>query len=473
MAYKQLQELIEVKKEKFYQVADEIWEFAELAYQEEASSKRQRDLLKEEGFAIEEEVGGIATAFSARYGSGKPVIGFLGEFDALPGLSQKADSTKEEALVVGGSGHGCGHHLLGTGCMQAAVGLKDLMEIEGLPGTLIYYGCPAEEGGAGKAFMVRENVFKDADICLAWHPFDVTVSSTSSLANARVFYNFKGVSSHAAVAPHLGRSALDTVELMNVGVNYLREHMIPEARIHYAVTNTGGHAPNVVQSRAQVLYSVRAPQNDQLIDLLERVHNIARGAALMCGTEVDIQVVGAYADMLQNRTLDALVYKHIQALYPQRFSEEELAYAENFFQVGDKSAITSYQNLATRFLGTEGRKFFQGPMALGFFPPNPQKVGSTDVGDVSWNVPTAWFSGQTFALGTAVHTWQAVAQGKSSLAHKGMSTAAQVMARTALDILKNPSYADKAWQDLEEALAGREYKTLIPEHVKPGMINQE
>ena len=470
MTYQFLERSINEKHNKFVEVSNTIWGFAELAYNEHQSSELQIQVLKEEGFTIEKGIGGIETAFSARFGSGKPVIGFLGEFDALPGLSQKADLTKKETIVEGGTGHGCGHQLLGTGCMQAAVGVKDYVKENDIQGTVIYYGCPAEEGGAGKAFMVREGVFDECDICLAWHPFDITVGSTSTLANARVFYNFKGISSHAAVSPHLGRSALDSVELMNVGVNYLREHMIPEARVHYAVTDTGGNAPNVVQAKAQVLYSVRAPKNDQLFDLLERVNNIAKGAAMMCGTEVEIQVASAYADMVQNKTLDQLVYKHIQGTYPLQYTEEELEYAKGFFNVGDKSSIMMYQNLAQTFMGEKGANLFNGPMALGYFPPNPKKMGSTDVGDVSWKIPTAWFSGQTFALGTAAHSWQAVSQGKSSIAHKGMKAAATVMAKTAVDILNQPELAEQAKVDLKNVLNGRKYQTIIPEDVKPGMI---
>ncbi len=470
MIYEILENSIRVKEEKFKDAANTIWGYSELAYKEFKSSRLQIDLLKEEGFTVEENLAGISTAFKAEFGQGGPVIGFLGEFDALPGLSQRADLNTKEALVEGSSGHGCGHQLLGTGCMQAAVALKDYLEETGIEGRVIYFGCPAEEGGAGKAFMLREGAFDGCDVCLAWHPFDVTVGSTSTLANARVFYNFEGISSHAAVSPHLGRSALDSVELMNVGVNYLREHMIPEARIHYAVTDTGGNAPNVVQAHAQVLYSIRAPQNDQLFELLERVNDIARGAALMSGTKVKINVVSAYADMLQNRTLDQLIYKHIKSIFPLKYTDKELDYAQGFYEVGDKSMVMMYKKMATMFLGEKGEGLFDGPMALGYFPPNPQKMGSTDVGDVSWNIPSAWFSAQTFALGTAAHSWQAVAQGKSSIAHRGMAAAAEVMARTGVDLLTNPGLVDKAKEDLQRALNGRSYQTIIPQDVKPGMI---
>ncbi len=471
MEYKLLENLIKRKEEKFQDASDRIWSYAEPGYKEVKSSKFQRQLMAEEGFTIEKGIAGIETAFKASFGSGKPVIGFLGEFDALPGLSQKADLTYEESLEQGGYGHGCGHNLLGTACMQAAVAVKDYLLENDLSGTVVYYGCPAEEGGAGKAFMVREGVFDDCDVCLAWHPYSVTVGSTSTLANARVYYNFKGISSHAAVSPHLGRSALDSVELMNVGVNYLREHMIPEARIHYAVTDTGGNAPNVVQANAQVLYSIRAPRNDQLSELLERVNNIAKGAAMMCGTTVDIQIVSAYADIVQNKTLDQLAFKHIRDIYPLKYTEEEIEYAKGFHALGDKTEIMTYQTMAKRFLGEKGEGLFKGPLADGVFPPNPMKMGSTDVGDVSWNIPTTWFSGTSFALGTSVHTWLAVAQGKSKIAHRGMTAAATVMARSAVDILNQPEIAEQAKKDLEKALNGRKYESIIPKDVKPGMID--
>lgn len=470
MDYMLLNNLIEEKQEKFHNISDEIWEYAELAYKEHKSSSLQRQVMASEGFTVEEGIGGIDTAFSARFGSGRPVIAFLGEFDALPELSQKADCIYQEPVPKRESGHGCGHNLLGSGSMQACVAVKDYITKKNMPGTVIYFGCPAEEGGAGKAFMVREGCFEDCDICLTWHPYSATAGSMSSLANARVYYNFEGISSHAAVSPHLGRSALDSAELMNVGVNYLREHIIPEARIHYAVTNTGGKAPNIVQSKAQVLYSIRAPQNDQLVELLDRVNNIARGAALMSGTSVNIQVVSAYADVLQNKTLDQLAFKHINDIYPLKYTDEELNYAKAFNDIGDMTDVIMYREMAQRFYGEKGAEFFKGAMADAVFPPNPMKMGSTDVGDVSWNVPATWFNGACFALGTPVHTWLATAQGKSSIAHKGMTAAAAVLARCAVDILCNPEIAEHAGEDLKKALNGRKYESIIPPGTKAGLI---
>lgn len=466
--YELLDSLIEGKRQIFADAADSVWGFAEMRFNEHKSAALQKELLKSEGFAIEENLGGIATAFRASFGSGRPVIGLLGEFDALPALSQQADIAEPAPVVPGAPGHGCGHNLLGTGCMQAAVAIKDYIAQHPCSGTIVYFGCPAEEGGAGKAFMVREHCFDDCDVCIAWHPYSANFGCLSTLANARIIYDFTGKSAHAAAAPHLGRSALDAVELMNVGVNYMREHMIPEARVHYAVTDTGGDAPNVVQAHAQVIYSVRAPKTDQVYDLAQRVHNIARGAALMTETQVNIRVVSAYADVLQNKTLDGLVFRHMQELLPLKYSEEELAYAEKFHSVGDPGDWKTYQGMAAKFLGEKGKGLFQGAMADACFPPAPLKTGSTDVGDVSWVVPSTWFGVSCFALGTPAHSWLAVAQGKSAVAHRGMETAANIMARTALDIFAQPQLVQAMKADMEKAKNGVQYRSLIPEDVKPG-----
>ncbi len=466
--YELLDALIEGKKHVFEEAADKIWGFAEMRYHENQSAALQKELLRGEGFVIEEKLGGIETAFSATYGSGRPVIGILGEFDALPALSQQADVTEPTPITPGAPGHGCGHHLLGAGCMQAAVAIKDYLSQHPCEGTVIYFGCPAEEGGAGKAFMVREHCFDGCDVCLAWHPYSANFGCLSTLANARIIYDFTGRSAHAAAAPHLGRSALDAVELMNVGVNYMREHMIPEARVHYAVTDTGGDAPNVVQAHAQVIYSVRAPKTDQTYDLAQRVHNIARGAALMTETKVDIRVVSAYADILQNKTLDGLVFKHMQELLPLKCTDEELAYAQKFHDVGDPGEWKTYQGMAVKFLGEKGKSLFQGAVADACFPPAPMKTGSTDVGDVSWVVPSTWFGVSCFALGTPGHSWQTVAQGKSSMAHRGMTAAASIIARTALDIFAQPELVEAMKADMEKAKNGAVYRSLIPDNVKPG-----
>ena len=294
---RQIRELVEAKREKFARVSDEVWAVPELYFHETKSAAILIKALKEEGFEVQEGVDGIPTAFIGTWGSGKPVIGILGEFDALPSLSQEAGCWEHKEIVKGGPGHGCGHNALGAGAMAAAVAAKDYMEKNGLSGTIRYYGCPAEEAGWGKMFLARDGYFDDLDACYTWHPgVGNMVQGTSSLANMCAFFTFKGRTSHAAASPHLGRSALDACELMNVGVNYLREHVIPEARIHYAYQDVGGAAPNVVQDHAQLKYFIRAPKITQVKEIGERVKDIARGAALMTGTEVDIYFSAGMCD---------------------------------------------------------------------------------------------------------------------------------------------------------------------------------
>ncbi|MCQ2558274.1 MAG: amidohydrolase, partial [Oscillospiraceae bacterium] len=283
------------KPETFEQISDTIWSYAETRYHESKSAKLLCEALEGNGFCVTRPYAGIDTCFLAEYGSGRPVIGILGEYDALPGLSQVADCPEKKPVEAGGNGHGCGHHLLGTASLEAVCMLKQLMEQNAIQGTIRYYGCPAEEGGAGKGFMVRAGVFSDVDACITWHPMDVNGVMNHTLANMRMLFDFYGKSAHAAAAPFEGRSALDAVELTDIGCNYLREHVIPEARIHYAITDAGGPAANVVQAHAQEVYCIRAPRQDQVEEIFGRVCNCARGAALMTDTRAEIQVVSAYA----------------------------------------------------------------------------------------------------------------------------------------------------------------------------------
>ena len=290
--------LIEQKREKFIALSDKIWDVPELYFEEHQSSAYLSEALEEEGFQVERGVAGLETAFVGSYGTGKPVVAILGEFDALAGLSQKKGLTHHDPVVDGGNGHGCGHNLLGTGAFAAAVAIKEYMESNQLKGTVRFYGCPAEESGSGKAFMARAGLFDDADVAFSWHPWDVPgLMDVRMLANYSARFKFKGKSAHAAAAPHLGRSALDAVELMNVGVNYLREHMVQDARIHYAVTDTGGASPNVVQANAEVVYLIRAPEKDEVKSLYKRVYDIARGAALMTGTTFEVEFEGTASNL--------------------------------------------------------------------------------------------------------------------------------------------------------------------------------
>lgn len=455
-----ISELIERKRDIFIRVSDLIWEYAETRFEEYKSAELLCKTLEQEGFTVERGVGGIETAFIGSYGDGKPIVAILGEFDALAGLSQKKATAKQEPLVPGGNGHGCGHNLLGAGSLAAAVALKQYMEERKIPGTVRYYGCPGEEGGSGKTFMAREGLFDDIDFALCWHPMDYNgIFSAHSLANFQVYYKFKGKSSHAAMSPHLGRSALDAVELMNIGVNYLREHIIQDARIHYAITHTGGISPNVVQSYAEVLYLIRAPEISQVQEIYERVCDIARGAALMTGTEVEIVFDKACSNLIPNRVLESVMYKNFSELGVPVHDEQELQLAEAVRQTLSEQELniakTIFPDLADKALADRLNPY-DSPVSL---------YGSTDVGDVSWIAPTAQCTTACFVVGSPAHSWQWVTLGATSIAHKGMLHAGKVLAATAVDMLQNPELIEQAKAELNERLNGKKYVCPIPKGV--------
>ena len=410
--------LIEKYQSLIISAADSIWEYAETAFQEHRSSSLLKSILEDQGFSVSTPSEKLPTAFTARWGYGRPILGFLGEYDALPGLSQEAD-TAAPAPTSSSAGHGCGHNLLGCGVLAGVLFLKDIMEQEKLPGTILYFGCPAEENAAGKAFMIEEGFFKDVDAAFSWHPHYQSGIFNQALANHRVYYTFHGTSAHASQSPHLGRSALDACELMNVGVNYLREHMIDEARVHYAYTDAGGTAPNIIPSRAQVFYAVRAPKSEDARLLRERVDDIARGAALMTGTSVDIETACVYDSFLPNPVLDQLVLKYLK-LYTPVHSPGEEAYARDFL---------SYGNLP------EADRAFDDIPDLSI----TRKTGiSTDVGNVSQILPCTAFMVCCYANGSPLHHWTVTAQGKSSAAHKGMLAAGKILSSCALELLTEP-----------------------------------
>lgn len=412
----------------------------------------------------------MPTAFVASYGSGSPVVAILGEYDALSGLSQEKGLPIEQAIEAGGNGHGCGHNLLGTGSLAAAIALKDMMEQEGLEGTIRYYGCPAEEGGSGKTYMAREGCFDDIDFALCWHPMTVNgVMPGSSLANYQVYFKFKGKSSHAAASPHLGRSALDAVELMNIGVNYLREHIIQDARVHYAITNSGGFSPNVVQAYAEVLYLIRAPKTPQVHEIYERVCNIAKGAALMTGTEVEVVFDKACSNLVPNNTLESTLHGVLSEIGVPTFTEDELAFAK---ELQATLAAADIADELSRFPKELAAALKEKPLSEIIMPYSPALSnrpigGSTDVGDVSWLAPTAQFVGACWVLGTPAHTWQVVTIGATSIAHKGMLQAGKVLAGTALKVMKNPELLAKAKQELKDRLGDDTYQCPIPADVMP------
>lgn len=463
-----ISEYIEKRRETFIQISDKIWETAEIYFEEYQSAEYLCKALEGEGFQVQRSVAGLETAFIASFGSGNPVVAILGEFDALPGLSQKKGLTQSEPISGASHGHGCGHNLLGAGSFAAAVSIKEYMKQTGLKGTVRYYGCPAEENGSGKAYMTRAGLFNDVDFALSWHPETKNViMNFSSLANYAVRFIFNGRSAHAAASPHLGRSALDAVELMNIGVNYLREHMIPEARVHYAITDTGGNSPNIVQAHAEVAYLIRAPKKKQVVDLYSRVNDIAKGAALMTGTNVEVVFQGAASDLVPNSILADIMYRNLTAIGVPSYDEADKKYAEEI------RVSLSPEDLDAALIGFDKNtalKLKDKPIA-DIIPPFSKKEvmlsGSTDVGDVSWVVPTMQCMTACFALGTPLHTWQVVSQGAMPIAHKGMLQAAKVIASTAIEVMENPDILEQAKAEHKERLDGEPFISLIPEEQEP------
>ncbi len=465
---------IESMKPHFTTLSDSIWDFAELKFEERQSAGVLANALEENGFVVRRGVAGMDTAFIGEFGHGKPVIAFLGEFDALAGMSQMAGVAEAKPLQPDASGHGCGHNLLGVGSLMAAIALARHMKANNLPGTVRYYGCPGEEGGSGKTFMVRAGLFDDVDAALTWHPAPFNgVRSTNNLAVLEYFYRFKGVASHASNAAHLGRSALDAVELMNVGVNFLREHMPQDCRVHYAITDAGGKAANVVQAKAEVLYLIRAPEMRQALDLAARVDKVARGAAMMTETEVEIVFDTASTNLLPNITLETAMHENMVALGPIAFDEADQAFAkviqDTFTEEAIKSSIRLYQIKGDVF--SNGKIDGSTPLHLGlrdFEGQSHFRAGSTDVGDVSWVTPTAQCWTPAWAIGTNPHTWQVVAQGKSPAAHKAMAHAAKTLASTGLSLMTSPELLESVKKEWLEKTEGSDYVCPIPAEVMPG-----
>ena len=457
---------IDVIKPRFIDLADRVWAMPEVCYTEVRSATEHLAELRHQGFRITENVADIPTALIGESGEGGPVIAFLGEYDALPGLSQEAGVAEPRPIEVGGHGHGCGHNLLGSAALLAATAVKDWLDANKVPGRVRYYGCPAEEGGAAKTFMVRSGAFAfaDADIAITWHPNSFwEVAVTPSLANTRADFIFTGRASHAAVSPHLGRSALDAVELMNVGVNYMREHMPSEARVHYALLDTGGIAPNVVQAHARVRYSIRDRDLHGMNELVARVHKIAQGAALMTETQMEMRIISAVSNVLDNTPLEQTLHRIMADLGPPHFDEADKAFAAKI-----RSTLTE-RDIASVYHAI-GMDPTDRPLADFIVPldakRNPQ-VGSTDVGDVSWVVPTVQVHAPTVAIGTPFHTWQIVAQGKSAHAHKAMVQAAKAMAALGVQALGDPQLIAAAKADLRKRTARTPYVSPLPDNVAP------
>ena len=458
-------QLVDARKDDYEALSDRVWGMPELCYGEYRSVAEHKAMLEREGFRITENVAGIPTAVIGEAGDGGPVIAILGEYDALPGLSQVAGIAEPKELEHGGNGHGCGHNLLGSAALLAATAVKNYLAEAGVKGRVRYYGCPAEEGGAAKTFMVRAGCFDDVDIAITWHPGAMNrVDDALSLAGARIDYAFRGRASHAAASPHLGRSALDAVELMNVGVNYMREHMPSDARIHYAVLDSGGIAPNVVQAFAKVRYSIRARDVQGMNALVERVRKVADGAALMTETKVEVKVWSAVSNLLGNTPLEKAMQGQLERLGPPPFDAADRKYAAEI------QATLSAEDIASSFARVAMPVRKDTPLC-DFVVPYGTKgapmIGSTDVGDVSWVVPTVQARCATVAIGTPGHSWQITAQGKSGQAKKGMVNAAKVMAGLAVDALGDPTLIASAKADHKTRTEATPYACPLPADAQP------
>lgn len=473
-------EEIDKKAEQLCALSDKIWSCAETAFTEYESEKALAGFFKREGFTVREKVYGVETAFTAEYGSGSPRIGVLGEFDALSGLSQVDGVVEKRAETPGACGHGCGHNLLGVGTAAAALAVKKYLE-DGHEGTIVYYGCPGEEGGSGKAFMAREGAFSDLDAALTWHPSTFNeVVKDSSLANFQLLYTFHGISAHAAGCPEMGRSALDALELMNVGCNFLREHMMDEARVHYAITDTGGYSPNVVQDQAKAIYLVRAPKVGQAYELMNRVHKIAGGAALMTETATEHELIKSCANVVSNRVLEKVLYQAMCEVGVPEYTEEEYAKSAAYTATVPAGSGSAYEKRIEDHMIPENAEFLknmQNRRIYDFVVPYEEihrvviDGGSTDVGDVSWMCPTAQIHTATWAPGTPGHSWQVVSQGKSSMAHKGMLYAGKSIGLAAVMLMENPQLLADARIMYNKDLEGQTY-IPIPDNVKPRALNQ-
>ncbi len=458
-------DFVSFNQKRFQALANKVWSTPETCYTEQLSMRAHVEELKYHEFSVKTGIANIPTAVLGEYGKSGPTIAFLGEYDALAGLSQKADQFRQVPIKKAGNGHGCGHNLLGSASMQAAVALRDWLKDSNLPGVVRYYGCPAEEGGAAKTFMVRDKVFEDVDAAITWHPGCLPgIVKGSSLANCRVDFTFEGKASHAAVSPHLGRSALDAVELMNVGVNYMREHMPDKARIHYAMIDGGGISPNVVQAKAKVRYVVRDETTPKMMELLERVKEIAKGAALMTQTKVKTKILAGVSNLVYNETLGNIMQCNLDQLGAPEFTKEEHLYAKKYQDTLTRKDIESAYSHAGIDL-VEGQVLAETVVSGDTEPVD--MGGSTDVADVSWVVPTVSLWGANYAIGTPFHSWQMTAQGKSSIAIKGMTHAAMVMAATGSDLISNKKILDDAWSEHNKTIEKEGYMLPISLSASP------
>lgn len=453
-------------EKKIMEISDKIWYFAELGLVEYKSSGLLIKTLEENGFSVQKGVASMPTAFIASWGEGSPIIGVQGEYDALPGISQKV-ATYREPLIEGAPGHGCGHNIHGVTALAAAIATKFIMENNGIRGTIRYYGTPAEETYSGKMFMVRDGFYNDVDAVLSHHPGSTNYAGLgSSLAMNSVKFHFHGVSSHAAYTPFLGKSALDALELMNTGVNFMREHIIQEARIHYVVED-GGMQPNVVPPYARSWYYIRAPEREQVNHLFEWVKKIADGADLMARTTHEVEFIEGVYDLLPNKTLSDIVTSNMREVGAPDYSAKEMKFAEELSETVSREDKIEELRLSRRpnwedLIDVAIDREILDPWDEGIVWP-----GSTDVGDVSWNAPTIEFNTSTYVLGTGAHSWQVVACSGSAIGHKSLLFASKTMAGSIIDLLTKPELLKKAQVELKERKAGRKYIPPVPRDLKP------
>ena len=460
-------EWIEQNEKLLTDVHQKIWELAEVGLQEFRTAKVLMDILEKNGFKMEKGVAGMPSAFVATYGSGKPTIGIMGELDALPGISNKAVPYKEP-LVEGGAGHGCGHNSYATTALGGALAAKTAMVEHKIPGTVKCFGCPAEETLVGKVFMVRDGVFDGIDACLGHHP-GASNSARLSSGNAMnsVKFEFFGKASHAAGSPHQGISALDGAELMNIGVNYLREHVVQEARMHYIIED-GGHEPNVVPPYARSWYYVRAPTRDLVEEYYERVLKIAEGADLMAGTTHKVKFLTGVHNGMPNRPLAELIVANMREIGAPAYTDEELAWAR---ELGKSVSRDQKRKGLARSHLPNAMSLLDVDIDTNIYDPFGEEIkgggGSSDVADVAWNVPTQQFGTAYFVVGCPGHSWQHTAIGGTSIAHKSTIFASKVMATTVIDLLMNPELLKAAREDWETRMEGLTYKSPLPPDLKP------
>jgi len=457
---------VENNKEPIIKISDNLWEFAELGLIEFKSSALLAGELERHEFRVERGIAGMPTAFIATWGKGKPVIGIMGEYDALPGISQKKVPWNEP-LEPGKPGHGCGHNIYGTSGMAGTISTKKAMEKYGIAGTIKFFGCPAEENFDGKGYMVRDGHFSDVDAVISHHPSSMNEAMLkSSLSINSAKFHFHGKASHAGGSPEQGRSALDAAELMNIGVNYLREHVIQDARIHYIIEK-GGDQPNVVPPYARTWYYVRAPERDEVDQIYNWILDIARGAAVMTRTESKVEFIGGIYNLIPNKTIAELIIKNMREIGLPQYSEEDLKFAEEISKTITtdmkisqlkKSKRPGWEKLLDKLLDDE----IPDPWGEGEY-----SHGSTDVADVSWQAPTVEFGTATWVLGTPGHSWQNVAQSGVGLGHKSLMFAAKTMAATAIDLLTNKNVLNKAKEEHKQRIGSKKYKSPLPAELKP------